>query len=196
VSNSQEEARKLELYRKLAIENNTLNTNMSTRLKIASLNNSDLILQIVKEEEEKALKMSQQIRQLEMQKEAAETEMEAQKFEFEQIKLEKEIDRDIRVAWIKSLAFSNKEGIDRDNSGTPDAFEYEQFNHKAYVDGAKIGADRSKLMLEKEKENNRLMENQQKILMANKKLELEREKMQATAQNVKYLDKGTYNKKK
>lgn len=195
VSNSQDEARKLQIAREIALQN-TLNINASTRLEIATLNNSELILQIVKEEEEKALKLQQQMRQLEMQKEAAETEMERQKFEFEQIKLQKEIEKDIQVAWIKSLAFSNKEGIDRDSSGIPDAFEYEKFNHQAYKDGAKIGADRSKLILDREKENNRLAENQQKLLLESKKLQLEREKMQATAQNVKYLDKGTYKPKK
>lgn len=192
VTNSQEELRQIEMFKKLAIENNTLSTLMSTRLDMISLNNAQLIKQIVKEEEEKALKMQQAIQEREAAFKEAQLADSKEQRAWEKEKHYSILDNNQEVAWIRSRGYLSPGEQDLDNSGTPDALEYAKFEAKAANNLDKSSIDREKLLLEKDKERARRNEQTKRLDLEYEKLKLAERQMIQTAKNVKYLDKGKY----
>ena len=194
VSNLQEDIRQLELYRKLAVENNTLPTSMSTRMSMVSLNSAELIQKIVKEEEEKALKLQQEMRALQQQEIQSQNQIEQDKLAFQKEALYAKLQNNLQESWIRSRGYLNEGEQDLDKSNIPDAFEYDKFTLNAQNNLEKLGVSKDKLELEKQREFNRRLEEERKMQIELEKLNFKRQEMLQKAQNVKYLDKGKYNK--
>lgn len=192
ISNSKEELRQLELYKKLALENNTVITRMSTRMQMVGLNNADIILNIVKSEEEKMLELQQKQRELELQMEQAKNDLEIEKLNFEREKLDKELQNNLDEAFIRAYGHSQKAGEDTDGSGIPDMLEYQKFEETAQNNLEKLNIDKSKHSLDKQKEFARQSEKRREFELKIKELQLKKEQLAQTAKNVKILDKGTY----
>jgi hypothetical protein len=190
ISNSQEEMRQLDLFKKLAIENNTLPTNMSTRMRMASTNNAEILVQIVKDEEDKALQIQQQMRELEYQKQTSADELERARLAFEKEKLYAELDNNLKRAWITSRGYLSPGEQDLDSNQTPDAFEYEKFAAQNNINSDKNDILREKINLDREKYQQQASQVNKKLELEDKKLQMERFKVLQTAENVKYLDAG------
>lgn len=195
ITNSQEELRQLEMYKRLAIDNNTVLTKMSTRMEMAGMNNAQMILQVVKEEEAKAEQLQARQRELEQQQAQVENEIEQAKLDFDREKLYAEIEAQKEIAWIKSRGYLGEGEQDLDASGAPDAFEYEKFRAQSNLDYDKLGVAKDKMALERQKETARRQEKAAEMALKLQDLQLKREQMLQTAQNVKYLDKGKYSSK-
>lgn len=192
VTDSQEELRQQEVFKTLAIQNNTTGANMSTLMTMSSSNSSRAILKMVKEEEDRAMQIQQQIRELEQQEKAAATEFERQKLKIQQEQFTAKLENDLEEAWIRSRTFLDGNEQDLDTSGIPDAFEYEKFTAKSNSDINKLSLQEQKLTLEKEKQKESIKNRNQEFNLKLQELELKRQQMLQTAKNVKYLDKGKY----
>jgi len=193
VSNSQEELRKKKLYEQLAVSNNTVITEMSTRMEMLdTLTPSERILQIVKEAEERAEKQASQLNQMRQQEMQAKDENEKAKLKQQYDLALMEMDNQREVAWIKSRGYVEEQDFNKNT--TPDAFEYAKFQSQANYQQGGLGVSRDKLTLEREKEAQRVREMQVSINQRQQELQLKEKEINQTAQNVKYLDKGQYNK--
>jgi hypothetical protein len=191
VSNSQEELRKKKMYEQLAISNNTVITDMSTRMEmIDSLTPSERILQIVKSAEERGYQQQEKLQQMKQQEIEANTQSEKdrlkQEYELEYAKMKNEE----KIAWIKSRGYISEGEQDLDKSGIPDAFEYEKFTTQAGLQYQSLGLNRDKFSLEREKESQRIREKQAELNIKQQELALKNKQIEQTAENVKYLDKG------
>lgn len=189
VSNSQEELRKKKLYQELAISNNTVITDMSTRMEmIDNMTPSERILQIVKEAEERAAQQAQQMNQMKQQELQSQDENEKAKLKQEYDLALLEMDNEREVAWIKSRGYVEEQ--DSNKNTTPDAFEYAKFQSQASIQAGNLGVSRDKLTLDREREIQRVREKQAEINLKQQELQLKNKQIEQTAENVKYLDKG------
>lgn len=187
ITNSQEELRQLEIFKKLAIELNTQNTSMSSRMQMAGLNNAQLILQIVKDEEDKALKLQREMQALEQQRLQTQDQLEFEKLAWEKEALSLELENNLEEAWIRALGHSQLATSDEDTNDIPDAFEYEKFNSQAEHSREQLGVQKDKLALDRDKERNRRLERQQELQLKIQDLDLKRRQIEQTARNVKIL---------
>jgi hypothetical protein len=178
VTNSQEELRKLEMYKKLGMELNTTGTLMSSRMEMGSMTNAQRILEVVKYEEEKAAEREQQIQQFQQQQEQAKTEIEKERIKIQQEQFYAKLEAEKEVAFIRSSGY--KQDQDQDLNKIPDALEYQKFQSQASNEVSKLGLSQDKLNVEREKEQNRRTETQQKLSMEQQKVALkEREIIQS-----------------
>lgn len=187
ITNSQEELRKLQLYKQLAIENNTVLTKMSSRMEMVGMNNAELILNVIKQAEEEALEREQQMQSFAQQQQQAATELERIKIQKEEEMFYAELDNRLREAWIRSRGFLGEGEQDIDSSGIPDAFEYAKFSAKAQSDLDSLGLSRDKLQLEIQKEAARRAEKQKEFDLKQQDQALKQQEIQQTAKNVKIL---------
>jgi hypothetical protein len=191
VSNSQEELRKKKLYQELALSNNTVITDMSVRMEMLdNMTPTERILQIVKSAEEKATQQQQQLQELKQKEIESKDANEKAKLQQEYDLKIKELETKERVAWIGSREFMGADGQDLDNSGTPDAFEFEKYKTQASIQYGNLGLNRDKHALDKDKEAQRIREKQAELNLKQQELALKNKQIDQTAQNVKYLDKG------
>lgn len=151
VLNTQEHARKLELVRRLGIENNTLLTKLSDRIEMATTDSVQAIKAIIKISEEETMKQQQQAQQLEQQKleQAIQMQREQQAFEAQQAKL----DRDAKHedVYVATFGYAKNNTVDNDNSGVADLLEYEKFNQQASKDADANTIAQNKQQLEQQK---------------------------------------------
>lgn len=195
ISNSQEELRKLNLFQKLAIENNTVITKMSTRMLMAGMTNADLILKVVKDEEEKMLKLQQSQQEYERQLEQAKTDLEKEKILLKKYEIDEKNKTTLKEAYIRAYGVSREASADTDASGVADLLEYDKFEAKAANDYAKLGLAKDKLALDREKETNARIDREREFELKFRNIELKEKQLTQTAKNVKILDKGKYNGK-
>ena len=185
VTNSQEELRKLELYKKLGMELNTTNTPMSSRMEMGSMTNAQRILEVVKWEEMKASQREQQIQEFQQQQEQAKTELEKEKIRIQQEQFYAKLEAEKEIAFIRSSGY--KEDQDSDINKIPDALEYEKFQTQAANEVSKLGLSQDKLNIEREKEQNRRMEAQQKLSVEQQKVALKEKEIIQSGINSKIM---------
>lgn len=191
IVNSQEELRRLEVYKQLALQN-TNGALTSTRMEMSSMSNAERILVLVKEAEEKAQQQQDQLNQMKQQEMQATDERERLKMKDEREMFEMKLINDLKEAWITSRGFLNEGEQDVDKSSIPDAFEYEKFQAQSDQNYQKLGLDRDKNILEREKEQQRRLEKQAELNLKQRELNLKEFDIKQTAQNVKVLDKGKF----
>lgn len=187
VTNSQEELRKLELYKKLGMELNTTNTPMSSRMEMGSMTNAQRILEVVKFEEAKALQREQQMQQFQQQQEQAKTEMEKEKIRIQQEQFYAKIEAEKEIAFIKAKGYMDSDVQDTDANKIPDALEYEKFQTQAANEVSKLGLSQDKLNIERERENNRRIEAQQKLALEQQKAALKEKEIIQSGINSKIM---------
>jgi len=187
VTNSQEELRKLELYKKLGIELNTTNTPMSSRMEMGSMTNAQRILEVVKWEEEKAAQREQQMQQFQQQQEQAKTELEKEKIRIQQEQFYAKLEAEKEIAFIRAKGYMDSEQQDADLNKIPDALEYEKFQTQAANEVSKLGLSQDKLNIEREKEQNRRMEAQQKLSVEQQKVALKEKEIIQSGINSKIM---------
>lgn len=154
--NSQEEQRKLKLIQQLGLDN-TLPITTSSRIDMVSLTSIEKIKEVVKQAEQQAEQQQVQAQQLEQQKiESAERMQQSQQdWQAEQNQLDRESEE--RQAYIKTFGYGTDATADTDQSGVPDALEFDKLNQKAQSDAAKQNLaerkfqhDQTKLVLDQQ----------------------------------------------
>lgn len=172
VTDAQEEQRQLAVVRQLAIENNTVLTSMSDRIEMSTSNSVAKIKELVKASELEQQAQQAQMQQLEQQKlqQMSEEADKQRAFDAEQ----NELDRKARLeeAYIKTFGYGEGATVDSDNSGSPDALEYDKLSQKASSEASKQQLAERKL----QQDNLKLLADQKKH---NDKLNLDREKMRS-----------------
>jgi len=187
VTNSQEELRKIELVRKLGVENNTLMTKLSDRIKMATDNSIPEIVNIILSSEAEEMEMRKQDQAQKQQQ----LEQQQQQFEAAQAKQEKQfyakLETDKEIAYIKSMGFNENLGEDDNANTIPDVLEQLKYissdsNAKAKLanEGMKIqnASDIAQQQLQIQREelqNDRVKEKNKQILEREK---LKRAKVQ------------------
>ncbi|NDU95749.1 hypothetical protein [Spirosoma terrae] len=164
VTDAQEERRILETIRQLGIENNTMLTRISDRVEMVSTNSVERILELLRQGEDE----DRQNQQAAFEQKQAEIDQKAQLQKDQQTweSNENQLDRasEERQAYIRTFGGRNNATMgDTDNSGTPDALEYDKFNQKSQTDQAKLDLESRK------QDDNRL-----KLLLDNQNREKDR----------------------
>ena len=122
VTDSQDELRKLQMARQLAVENNTSEMAMSDRLNLSTSSSIVEIMETLKESERKTIERNQQAMQLEQQKlEQQGMDMQAAR-EQAQRNIEMQIEKDIQVALIQATGGGVE--TDANTNGISDIIEY------------------------------------------------------------------------
>lgn len=179
ISDNQEELRKLETARRLALENNTSNLMMSDRLEMSVNSNYRDILSTLKKSEEQAVAQQQQefqLKQQELQQQGY-SQQEALRVAQENFITEQQVK--IHIATLQALG--HEEGDDMNANGLSDILEYNKtigvlqgLNNTATFNNAKLNVDREKNILEqsyKEKElRDRREERKNQLKLAQLKL--------------------------
>lgn len=192
ISNSQEELRQLNLYKKLGVENNTLITKMSTRMQMAGLNSAQIIMQVVKDEEDKTLQLQQDQQAFERQMQEAQTALEKEELSLKKYKIDQDNLTSLKEAYIKAFGFSKIAGQDADQSGTIDILEYDKFEAQAANDLAKLDLSKDKLALDRQRELSSRADKERDFELKFRTLELKKQQLEQTAKNVRILDRGKY----
>lgn len=189
VVNSQEELQRKKIFKEMAVGMNTLSISTTDRLEMTNtLTPSEKIIKIIKASEERAQAMEQQQLKLKQDELAAKDTTEKARIVQEEKLLKLKLDSEERQAWIKSKGYLSDEQQDTDNNKIPDAFEYHKFETQSDKEYQKLGLAKDKIKIDREKENQRINENQQKMLLEQQKLALKDKQIEQTAKNVKILD--------
>lgn len=188
VSNSQENLRQLELFKRLALDNTT-EIPMSTRMEISGATNARRIINLVKFEEQEAEKRRREIEDLQNRMAQEQNEIAKQKLAEELKYKYDELQNRLQVAAIRSYGFKD---TDADNSGIPDVFEYQKFLADVEVDKSKLQLDKEKLNLARENEMNRRIEKQQELSLKQQDINQKAEEARLRNESAKYMDKGPY----
>ena len=170
VVNTQEQVRKLEMIRRLAIENNTLVTKLSDRMEMATSDSVQTIKELIKISESETTKMQQNEQAMKQQEldQAMQMQQAAQEFEAR----ENELDRQAKHedVYMTTFGFAKNNTADADNSGTLDILEYEKLNQKVDADAGKNNIASNKQALDRDKLSQQQREHQDK--MNQQKLEM------------------------
>lgn len=161
----------LEKLKDLAIQNNTAGGSLYDLAKIISSNSPAEVIEELKKTEDQRNQQVQSQQQQEAQMQQSQQQFEAQQAQQQQQHddywREREIDKDIYVAEIKSLGFSKD--TDSDKDGIPDVLEVDKFLHEQGQDWQDANIKGRKMDLEEK-------QNQQNINLQNKKLATEKYK--------------------
>jgi len=207
VTSSPDSTRALEQLRQLAIQDNTTGASLLDKAIIIETSN----IRDIKDQLSQSLQKAQEQQQTQRQHEqemldkqlASQQQIEETNRIFEAEEKQKDRIKDMYVADVKSLGFSNES--DTDNSGINDILEVERFNmeqNKSYADilntemqhKSKERELKSKLDIEKEKVNIKKQELQSKERMKN--LEIQRDLANMTNdEKIARLNKEGRNKK-
>jgi hypothetical protein len=186
VTSSPDSTRALEQLRQLAIQDNTTGASLLDKAIIIETSNIRDIKDQLAQSLQKAQEQQQEQRQHEQEmldkQLASQQQMEESKRMFEAEEKQKDRIKDMYIADVRSLGFSNES--DTDNSGINDILEVERFNleqNKSYSDildremqnKSKERELKSKLDIEKEKVNIKKQELQSKERMKN--IEIQRD---------------------
>ena len=186
VTSSPDSTRALEQLRQLAIQDNTTGASLLDKAVIIETSNIRDIKDQLTQSLQKAQEQQQEQRQHEQEmldkQLASQQQMEESKRMFEAEEKQKDRIKDMYIADVRSLGFSNES--DTDNSGINDILEVERFNleqNKSYSDildremqnKSKERELKSKLDIEKEKVNIKKQELQSKERMKN--IEIQRD---------------------
>lgn len=192
ISNSQKEIKVLEDYKRLALEMNTVDLPMSSRMEMLNMVSPERIKKIIKQAENLANERTERLNQLKEQELQMQDEQEkarlAQEREIELLKME----NDLKEAYIRAFGHSRRAGDDMDSSGVPDMLEYEKFEAKAEMDYERMNLDRNRFEHEKQKERQRTIEKQQELILKKRDQDIKEKQIKQTAKNVKVMDKGKY----
>lgn len=192
MSNSQKDIKTLEDYKRLAIEMNTVDLPMSSRMEMLDMVSPERIKKIIKQAEKLANERVERLNQLKEQELQMQDEQEkarlAQEREMELLKME----NDLKEAYIRAFGHSKRAGEDLDSSGVPDMLEYEKFQAEADMNFERLNMDKSRFELEKQKERQRVVEKQQELILKKRDQDIKEKQIKQTAKNVKVMDKGKY----
>lgn len=181
ISNSQEDLRRLDMVKRLGLENNTLVTKMSDRIKMATSNSipeiiNTLIVTEKQEDERRAKEQQMQQQQLDQQQQQFESQQEEQRKQF-YAKLE----NDLEKAYIQASGFNENLSEDSNMNAVPDVLEQLKLISTNSNNMSKLDLQRQKLEQDKinadrqyELENKKLTTAQMK---EKTKLQLEKEKL-------------------
>jgi hypothetical protein len=192
ISDSQKELKILADYKRLALELNTVDLPMSSRMEMLDMVSPERIKKIIKMAEQKANNMVQQANELKQQEINANTQLEKEKAIEQRRQFDAGLVNKLKEAYIKAFGHSQKAGEDEDNSGVPDMLEYNKFVAKADNDFNKLGLDKNKFAFEKEKEKARQLEAQAELLLKKEDQVIKKQDIAQSAKNVKVMDKGKY----
>lgn len=151
VINTQEQARKLEMIRRLAIENNTLVTKLSDRIEMATSDSVQTIKELIKVSEEETQKQLESQQQLEQQKLEQALQLQREQQAFEASENEKNRQAKHEDVYMATFGYAKNNLSDSDQSGTLDLLEYDKFNQKAATDLDKNNISRDKQQLERDR---------------------------------------------
>jgi hypothetical protein len=175
VVNTQEQVRKLEMIRRLGVENNTLVTKLSDRIEMATSDSIQAIKEIIKISEEETSKMQQNEQAMKQQEldQAMQAQRESQAFEAEQNQLDREAKH--QDTYMTTFGYAQNNLSDADNNGTLDILEYEKNNQKVISDGNKNNIAMNKQMLDKQKLSQQQIEHKDKMYQNALKMRNEKE---------------------
>lgn len=163
VSNSQEELRKLDMVRRLGIENNTLMTKMSDRIKMATSNSVPEIVETILNTEREMLEQQQQAQQLKQQ----ELEQQQQQFELQQAKQEEQfyakLKNDLDKEYIRASGMNENLSEDSNSNTVPDVLEQLKFISNENTTNTKLSLEQQKLQDNKEKTNREFNQQQAEL---------------------------------
>jgi hypothetical protein len=192
ISNSQKELKILEDYKRLAIEMNTVELPMSSRMEMLDMVSPERIKKIIKKAEQEANQRSGEINRLKEKELTFKDENEKKKNDDELTLAYAKLENDLKKAYISAFGHSQKAGEDMDSSGIPDMLEYEKFEMQAENAYSKMNLDKEKFELEKQKEKREIQNKDREFLLKRKDQELKEKAITQTATNVKVMDKGKY----
>lgn len=181
LSNSQEEIRKLDMIRRLGVENNTLLTKLSDRMMMATSNSIPEITRVIlatekEEDDRKKNEQAMQQQQLEQQKQIADERLQQEK----QLAYDK-MQNDLEREYIKANAFNENLGQDINGNTIPDVLEQLKFIENSNNNKTKLSLDKSRLQNEMDISNSKLNLENKKIqlgyLAEQNKVLLEKEKL-------------------
>lgn len=157
-SDAQEDQRALEIYRQLALENNTVLTSMSDRGIMATSNSIQKIREVLENSDLKQQQQQQTAQQLEAQKVQQAQDLQKDQQAFEERMEDKRLASQEKQAYIKTFAGKNNAvGQDLNQDGTYDVLEYEKLSQAANAQSQKASTDQQKLQLQQQQ----LLQNQQ-----------------------------------
>ena len=175
VSNSQEDIRQLESLRQLALSNNTMGASFKDLAEVITANSPAEIMRKIKMSDKKQQEMFQQQQQLEQSKieqEAAIAQAELEQADRHFQEEWGEGGTRERIAYMQTFNRQEDNNSDEDMSGIPDVLEYDKLSQKADSDNAKLQAQREKNQIDREK-------NAAANALAEKKLSIEKQKIEA-----------------
>ena len=166
LSNSQEELRKLDMIRRLGVENNTLMTKLSDRMLMATSNSIPEITRVIlatekEEDDRKKREQEMQQQQLDQQKQIADDRLQQER----QLAYDK-MQNDLEREYIKANAFNENLGQDTNGNTIPDVLEQLKYVETVNNNNSKLDLDKSRLQHEVNLQDS-------KINLENKKLQLE-----------------------
>jgi hypothetical protein len=181
ISNSQEELRRLDMVRRLGLENNTLVTKMSDRIKMATSNSIPEIINTLlnserQEDERRAKEQEMAQQQLDQQQQQFEQNV-AKEDEHFYAKLE----NDLQKAYIQAFGFNEEVANDANANSIPDVLEQAKLissnqhnTNKLELQRQKLEQDRMNADRQYDLENRKLNTS---VLKEKNKLQLEKEKL-------------------
>ena len=166
LSNSQEELRKLDMIRRLGVENNTLMTKLSDRMLMATSNSIPEITRVIlttekEEDDRKKREQEMQQKQLDQQKQIADDRLQQER----QLAYDK-MQNDLEREYIKANAFNENLGQDTNGNTIPDVLEQLKYVETVNNNNSKLDLDKSRLQHEVNLQDS-------KLNLENKKLQLE-----------------------
>ncbi len=150
VSNSQEELRKIDLARKLAMDN-TLQAKTSDRLLMTSSHSMAEIVEKIKMSEQELIDEKNKEYALQQQQIDANKEIQEKSLQQANEHFYAKLENDLQQAYISAFGYSNETGQDLNENKVPDMLEFAKFNASLQELQSKGKLDNQKLQMEQVK---------------------------------------------
>lgn len=181
ISNSQEDLRNLEMVRKLGIENNTLMTKMSDRIKMSTSNSIPEIVNTILKTEREETERRMQEQQLAQQQLQNQKQIEDDKLALERELAYAKMQVDLERAYITATGFNENVGQDTNGNTIPDVLEQLKFISTENINASKLNIQQQKLNNDKEIQSKQVALQEAKLnldkLKEANKLKIEKEKL-------------------